>query len=355
MNVRRRLRGALAIGLALAALLSPASARALDMDHLLDEARERHLPEVRRLVRLHEQVGRLLDRYLRLERSVGRGWLVVIEAERAVARATLDVSSARERLTERIRTAYQIGPGGTIEALLGAASFTDMATISIYAERTIALEEGVLSESIVAEAALLTQRSLARATRGWLEPKLQELRLRLDVLQRKELRVLALAEAASVADEQLRAQQAAIAAAAARQGTWDIVGRFGEDQSWLLALLGPTGGRTCETPAGLVATGESFDGYASWYGWEFGGQPTATGAIFDPRLFTVASRTLPFGTFLRVHHGDRCAVVLVNDRGPYGRLERVIDLSQAAAEYLGVGVSWVHAEILVPVEAGPTS
>jgi rare lipoprotein A (peptidoglycan hydrolase) len=30
-------------------------------------------------------------------------------------------------------------------------------------------------------------------------------------------------------------------------------------------------------------------------------------------------------------------------------LERVIDLSQAAAEYLGVGVSWVHAEILVPI------
>ena len=91
-----------------------------------------------------------------------------------------------------------------------------------------------------------------------------------------------------------------------------------------------------------------FDGYASWYGWEFGGQPTATGAIFDPRLFTAANRSLPFGTFLRVSYGGKCAIVLVNDRGPYGRLERVIDLSEAAAEYLGVGVSWVHAEILVP-------
>jgi rare lipoprotein A len=66
-------------------------------------------------------------------------------------------------------------------------------------------------------------------------------------------------------------------------------------------------------------------------------------------LFTAASRTLPFGTFLRVHHGERCAVVLINDRGPYGRLERVIDLSEASAKYLGVGVSWVHAEILLPV------
>jgi len=33
---------------------------------------------------------------------------------------------------------------------------------------------------------------------------------------------------------------------------------------------------------------------------------------------------------------------------PYGRLERVIDLSEATADYLGVGVSWVNAEILVP-------
>ena len=99
-----------------------------------------------------------------------------------------------------------------------------------------------------------------------------------------------------------------------------------------------------------MPTGEAFEGYASWYGWEFGGQPTATDAIFDPRLFTAANRWLPFGTFLRIHHGDRCAIVLVNDRGPYGRLERVIDLSEAAASYLGVGVSWVRAEILVPVE-----
>jgi hypothetical protein len=29
----------------------------------------------------------------------------------------------------------------------------------------------------------------------------------------------------------------------------------------------------------------------------------------------------------------------------------VIDLSEAAAKYLGVGVSWVHAEILVPIRS----
>jgi rare lipoprotein A (peptidoglycan hydrolase) len=165
-------------------------------------------------------------------------------------------------------------------------------------------------------------------------------------------RATALAEDAVAVDEARRAfeaQQRWVDEALARSGSWDLgVIDYEQDQSHLLALLGPTGGRTCETPQGLVASGRTFSGYASWYGWEFGGQPTATGAIFDPRLFTAANRWLPFGTFLRVRHGDRCAIVLVNDRGPYGRLERVIDLSQAAAEFLGVGVSWVDAEILLP-------
>jgi len=45
---------------------------------------------------------------------------------------------------------------------------------------------------------------------------------------------------------------------------------------------------------------------------------------------------------------NRCAIVLVNDRGPYGHLERVLDLSMAAGQYLGVGVTWMNAEILLP-------
>jgi hypothetical protein len=175
-----------------------------------------------------------------------------------------------------------------------------------------------------------------------LDERLQRMIARYAVLEPTDL-----AREAAIAPDALQAQRALVAAAAARMGTWDIIG-YQDDQSPLLALLGPTGGRTCDTPEGLAPTGEVFDGYASWYGWEFGGQPTATGAIFDPRLFTAANRSLPFGTFLRVSYEGKCAIVLVNDRGPYGRLERVIDLSQAAAEYLGVGVSWVHAEILVP-------
>jgi hypothetical protein len=175
----------------------------------------------------------------------------------------------------------------------------------------------------------------------------------LGVMQAKVDEATEIAERAHL-EAEIEAQRQEVAAAVARTGSWDLgVIDYGQDQSHLLALLGPTGGRTCETPEGLLETGQAFEGYASWYGWEFGGQPTATGAIFDPRLFTVANRWLPFGTFLRVRNGDRCAIVLVNDRGPYGRLERVLDLSQAAAQYLGVGVSWVNAEILVPADSLP--
>ena len=51
--------------------------------------------------------------------------------------------------------------------------------------------------------------------------------------------------------------------------------------------------------------------------------------------------------FLRVHFDGKCAVVLVNDRGPY-KPGRVIDLSQAAGAYLGVGLNQVTADVLVP-------
>jgi hypothetical protein len=115
----------------------------------------------------------------------------------------------------------------------------------------------------------------------------------------------------------------------------------------LLARLGPNGGRGCGIPDTLERTGQRFAGVASWYGWDFAGRPTASGAIFDPRLFTAAHRTLPLNSYLLVRHGDRCAKVLVNDRGPF--IEgRVLDLSKGAADYLGVSLHHVEAEILAP-------
>ena len=84
-------------------------------------------------------------------------------------------------------------------------------------------------------------------------------------------------------------------------------------------------------------------GLASYYGPELAGQPTASGEPFNPYGFTAAHRTLPLGTKLIVSYGGRSVEVTVNDRGPYSG-GRELDLSQGAAEYLGLtyaGVDYV--------------
>ena len=89
---------------------------------------------------------------------------------------------------------------------------------------------------------------------------------------------------------------------------------------------------------------EAKDGLASYYGVEVAGQPTASGEPFDPYGFTAAHRTLPLGTELVVSYGGRSVEVTVNDRGPYVG-GRELDLSQGAAEYLGLthaGVDYVE-------------
>ncbi|MEM8806694.1 MAG: septal ring lytic transglycosylase RlpA family protein [Cyanobacteria bacterium P01_G01_bin.38] len=95
-------------------------------------------------------------------------------------------------------------------------------------------------------------------------------------------------------------------------------------------------------------------GTASWYGPYFHGRQTATGETFNQNALTVAHKTLPFGTLLKVRNRQtgRTVVVRVNDRGPYiGK--RSLDLSKAAAQCLGSekkGVIPYDAEILQKAE-----
>ena len=93
-----------------------------------------------------------------------------------------------------------------------------------------------------------------------------------------------------------------------------------------------------------------YTGSASWYGPGFHGKKTASGEVFDQTKFTAAHKTIPLGRRARVTHlaNGKSIEVLINDRGPYvaGRL---IDLSQAAAEALGLinnGVAKVQVELL---------
>jgi len=107
----------------------------------------------------------------------------------------------------------------------------------------------------------------------------------------------------------------------------------------------------------LADSSITMQGTASWYGPYFHGRRTANGEIYNQHELTVAHKSLPFGTHLKVRNllNDKTVVVRVNDRGPYVG-ERSLDLSKAAAQCLGsddVGVIPYEAIILKKTATRP--
>jgi rare lipoprotein A len=100
----------------------------------------------------------------------------------------------------------------------------------------------------------------------------------------------------------------------------------------------------------IQKTAPKMEGSVSFYGEAFAGRKTANGEGFDPSAFTMAHRSLPFGTLVRVtlHTTKKSVIVRVNDRGPFTK-DRVGDLSFAAAQQLGIihrGVGQVGLSIV---------
>jgi rare lipoprotein A len=87
----------------------------------------------------------------------------------------------------------------------------------------------------------------------------------------------------------------------------------------------------------LQAPKPHYVGVASWYGADRQGQKMANGKKFDRQALTAACWFYPLGTSLRVVNlsNGNAVTVTVTDRGPNLRLNRVVDLSEAAARQLG--------------------
>lgn len=99
-----------------------------------------------------------------------------------------------------------------------------------------------------------------------------------------------------------------------------------------------------------LSVAQTSQGYASWYGPGFHNRLTANGEVFDAWEMTAAHLTLPFDTRVRVTNlaNGHYVTVRINDRGPYTN-NRIIDLSQGAAEELGMvrqGIVPVRVEVL---------
>lgn len=79
-------------------------------------------------------------------------------------------------------------------------------------------------------------------------------------------------------------------------------------------------------------------GEISWYGPNFHGKPTANGEIFDQNKLTCASNSLPLGTKVVVTNlkNNKQIILKVNDTGGFKKYNRVLDVSKAAAQQLGM-------------------
>ena len=363
--------------LAAALLLVPAAvpAHAGRIDQNLHQARSARASAVLRVERMQRELDAGLSRYSEVEASVGRAAMAVVQAFSAQRAASDRLAQARESFEARTRAVYELGPGGSLEAMLGAKTLAEVSAVQEYTAKALESQADALELVQQARSAVTQMRVLAEERQSELARREAELAPMLGALQSQLDDAIATAAAAGLRINELESRRREIAQARARAqareqalATSPVSGaagpttfttpsnvenllQYGEDQQPFLDLLGAEGGRSCDIPSGLRDTGENVAGDATWYGWDAAGGPTASGNVFDPMLMTAANRWLPLGSFLRVRYRDRCVIVLVNDRGPYGDLHRVIDLSLGAAKVLGtvsMGVAPVTADVLVP-------
>ena len=97
-------------------------------------------------------------------------------------------------------------------------------------------------------------------------------------------------------------------------------------------------------------------GTIAWYGQKFAGRKTASGEAFNPGALTMAHKTLPFGTRVKITNSgnNKSVTVRVNDRGPT-QPDRVGDVSYAAARKLGMLKSGVIEAKLAVVGTAPAN
>ena len=93
-------------------------------------------------------------------------------------------------------------------------------------------------------------------------------------------------------------------------------------------------------------------GEASYYGKAHAGKKTKSGEIFNPRAFTAAHNSLPMGTLIEVKSMEtgKSIIVRITDTGNFGKYKRVVDLSEAAANFIGIdkkhGIGKVEIRII---------
>lgn len=270
----------------------------------------------------------------------------------AVCGAQSALAQAGAALDRQLRRIYEDGPPPGWEQVLAGVTAADLAAGEIGVTRTASVKAAQLAAIRNAGSRLAAlQRAQQRA--------------RTAVLRRAAAAVTAQTRAAellTIAQSRYQASQAVVAevaaqraqlAALAQQVSLDAVAAAGplaaaaaSDQASLVARLQATPDGAL--PSGYQPTAEVLTGVASWYGPGFIGNLTSSGAPYDPLAYTAAMLAVPLGSVVHVVGPSGASVnLLVNDHGPYVA-GRIIDLSEAAARALGIGLAAVTVTVLAP-------
>lgn len=281
-----------------------------------------------------------------------------------IDRTTRKIQQARARLNQRARKAYMLGVGQHADMVLSVGDPRKLFALSKFVGSSIDEDLASIKELNVAleanRAAATAAREHTQTLQGSSE-EMEQLRAEIQRTINEQQQTLASATAELSRLEQERKRREAqarkrvsiapagpvAAARSRRQAELDAKLKA------LLAWYAPGTGASSFTPPKLKPTGIVTSGIASWYGPGFHGRRASSGTTYDQNQLTAASLVLPFGTLVKVTYKDRSAVVVITDRGPYVA-PRVIDLSAATAQALGLGLGQVTMEIMVPVGSAPS-
>ena len=325
---------------------APVGAQTVPVD--LEQARREQRAAQARADLAVAGLAQLSERYARVRVRADRAASRLIDAYLQQTSLQGELARSQSLLDNRADAIYRAGPAAFMDVLLGSSRPADFLARQEMIER--ALGRGVDQANAALDAhtrsaTLQRQIERHRVVLSEQQRQLEELRIVMEIRLADAQQV---AQSAGKRVRSLESQQRALLEAAREEQQFSKLIQVDGELGELLERLGPTGGRGCTIPEALERTGETFSGEASFYGDEFAGNPTAIGHPFNPDLFTAAHLTLPLPSYLHVTYGQRCATVLVNDRGPYVD-GRILDLSEGSAMYLGLpGVGDIHAEILVP-------
>jgi rare lipoprotein A len=338
------------------------SARADDLDAIrkqLADANAKTARVLNELKSLDNKIFSVNRSIARDEKEVGKAESGIRSAEKHIGELDNQIRSVRRSANARAARMYKNGPGSILAPLFTSTTMTDLSKLGMFWESLAERDGRTLGEAARLRAqrdeekaalnsrvanlearvrSLDSQRESLKSTREQRTKSLQDLKVAIQAAMDAEKRVLA-------------ARAAAVKKPAAGPCTPGMPAR---DQrlATLLSWYSPATGGAGLMPAKLGPTGVVTTGDASWYGPGFDGCRSASGATFKAAQLTAASISLPLGTILKVTRGGKAVVVVITDRGPYAH-GRVLDLSQAAAQAIGLGAGAVDMEILLPTEPAP--